>query len=192
MKKNLYLERNDPLWQALAEIAADEGAQIYDIERLARGGLRIFLEKVTGVTSGECTNFCRRLMAFFSVEGPNYGFGTDPELEVSSPGINRRLRLPEHYQNAVGSRVKIKWKRLAHDPREEAREEVREEEGQGGEQHLKGDTRQAGMLLSKVEVVVGLMNGLQGECVDLSVENTSEVLKIPLSEIQDASVDYKF
>lgn len=184
MKKSLYLERNDRLWQALVDIAADEGLQIYDIERLPRGGLRIFLEKGTGVTSGECTNYCRRLMAFFSVEGADYGVGTNPELEVSSPGINRRLRLPEHYQKAVGSRVKIKWKRSAFNRGDAALEE------QGGD--LKEETGQTGVLAPKVDVVIGLMNAVQGECLDLAVENSTQVLKIPLSEIQDATVDYKF
>lgn len=59
------------------------------------------------VSSGDCSKLCRRLMAFFLVEGPNYGIASEPEIEVSSPGVNRNLRRPEHFAAAVGERVRV-------------------------------------------------------------------------------------
>lgn len=32
-------------------------------------------------------------------------------LEVSSPGVNRRLRLPDHFHSALGERIKLSGKR---------------------------------------------------------------------------------
>jgi ribosome maturation factor RimP len=61
----------------------------------------------TKVSSGDCSRFCRRLMTYFLVEGPRLGVSAEPEIEVSSPGVNRALRLPEHYSGAIGERVKI-------------------------------------------------------------------------------------
>ena len=62
----------------------------------------------SGVTSEDCAKLCRRLMVFLSVEGVRLGLGADPELEVSSPGLSRRLRLVEHYSGAHGELVKVR------------------------------------------------------------------------------------
>lgn len=60
-----------------------------------------------GVSSGDCTRLCRRLVVYFTAEGPAHGIGAEPEIEVSSPGINRTLRLDRHWERAIGERVKV-------------------------------------------------------------------------------------
>lgn len=108
-----FVDKDNKLWKTLQEIAADEDLLIYDIERVSDKSLRIFVEKKTetntcSVTSDDCAKLCRRLMLFFQVEGEDYKLSSEPELEVSSPGVNRHLRLPQHYKNAVEQRIKIK------------------------------------------------------------------------------------
>lgn len=118
-----FVEKNDPLWVTLQEIVVDEGLLLYDIERFGSGQVRVFVTKEGsadpsgevatsdqaqgGVTSGDCSRVCRRLMVFLAAKGPDFGLTTEPELDVSSPGINRVLRLPEHFQGVIGERVKV-------------------------------------------------------------------------------------
>lgn len=60
-----------------------------------------------GVTSGDCSRIVRRLMTFFKAEGHRWGVIEEPEIEVSSPGLARHLRLPLHFRGAVGEKVKV-------------------------------------------------------------------------------------
>lgn len=124
-----FVDSSQKLWSEFASIISDEGLSLYDLERLGDGSLRVSvakngLEKPTeentkenadqslgqgGVTTRDCARVCRRLMTYLSVEGPQFGLPVEPQMEVSSPGVNRKLRLPEHFEDAVGQRVKIVW-----------------------------------------------------------------------------------
>lgn len=115
-----FLDQENNLWQTLSAIAADESLAIYDIERIADNSLRIFVEKAERfsaqetspenkqdrISSEDCARLCRRLMLYFEVEGAKFGL-SEPEIEVSSPGINRRLRLNWHFVAARGERIKV-------------------------------------------------------------------------------------
>lgn len=115
----MFIDTSSRLYQVLSDIVADEGLLLYDLEQ--KGSLLVVYlapaqsresavqEAVQqgGVTSGDCTRVCHRLQIFFRAEGKNLGVGTEPVLEVSSPGINRQLRLPQHFSGAVGERVKV-------------------------------------------------------------------------------------
>lgn len=60
-----------------------------------------------GVSFEDCVKVTKKLLDLDEQDG------FIPEgcvLEVSSPGINRRLRLPQHYSGAVGERVRVKFK----------------------------------------------------------------------------------
>jgi len=117
-KTSVFLSRGEALWTALVAVAEDEQLEVYDVER-TRQGLRIFVERTAvessddkqlqaGVSADDCSRLCRRLMVYFSVEGDQLGIGAEPEIEVSSPGVNRHLRLKEHFVQVVGLRVKVK------------------------------------------------------------------------------------
>ena len=119
-KTSVFVDASDPLWIELSAIAEDEGLSIYDIERLG-SGLRIFVDRpqpVRGesseegdvherVTVGDCSKLCERLRIFFVAEGMRFGLSHEPFLEVSSPGINRVLRRVEHFESALGERVRV-------------------------------------------------------------------------------------
>jgi len=58
-----------------------------------------------GVTLDDCANFSRIVSAALDVEDPLDGAY---ELVVSSPGLDRPLRLPAHFQKYAGKRVRVK------------------------------------------------------------------------------------
>jgi hypothetical protein len=68
--------------------------------------LRVFVTGPNGaaIGVGECAKLSKRIIDLEDAEELMPG---ETLLEVSSPGINRRLRRPEHFARAVGERVKI-------------------------------------------------------------------------------------
>jgi ribosome maturation factor RimP len=103
-----YLRSDQPLWAELASIAADEGLELYDAEQFGPSQLRVFVDKKgEHVSSGDCSRMVRRLMIIFQAQGPQFGLTLEPEIEVSSPGVNRQLRLPAQFGASIGARVKI-------------------------------------------------------------------------------------
>jgi ribosome maturation factor RimP len=94
-------------------VAASRGLEIVDVEM--RGGgksrmLRIVIDKpaggsAAGVTHEDCANFSREVSTILDVEdvipGGSY------VLEVSSPGLDRKLSRPADYQRFTGNRVKL-------------------------------------------------------------------------------------
>lgn len=93
---------------ALAEpIAKDEGCYIYDAEFVKEGGLyflRIYIDKDGGVDLDICEKVSRALSEKLDEKDPikqNY------YLEVSSPGIERKLKTKEHFERYIGETVDI-------------------------------------------------------------------------------------
>jgi len=163
-----YLLKSETLWTELQAIAEDEGLRLYDIERYGAGALRVYVETLTPdqkTSSKDCTKLCRRLMSFFLVEGARLGVGTEPEIEVSSPGVNRHLRLPEHFKGALGERIKVG-----------VRGELAEESG---------EPVKIGGLLGKLESV-------SEKEVLVSDERTKRNWQVPFDQIARANVEFKF
>jgi ribosome maturation factor RimP len=75
--------------------------------------LRIFIESDKGITVEDCAAVSRQLGATLDVEDL---IPVAYILEVSSPGIDRVLFVPEHYQRYLGQLVKIRT-RIAIDGR---------------------------------------------------------------------------
>ena len=70
-----------------------------------RGLLRIYIDQEAGIDLADCELVSRQLSAFLDVEDPLPG---QYVLEVSSPGIDRRLRTPQHYQRFQGHEAAIR------------------------------------------------------------------------------------
>lgn len=103
----MYLNEKDTLWQLLCDIAKDEGLFLYDLDKKSDHSIVVMVDKQGGVTSGECSALCKRLVVFFTAQSEKYGLSSEPAIEVCSPGINRTLRLPAQFKTALGSRLKI-------------------------------------------------------------------------------------
>lgn len=79
-------------------------ARLYDVE-LAAGTLRITVDRPGGVGIGVIARLTREISHLLDEEDPIAGGYT---LEVSSPGLERNLRRPDHFLSAVGSVVAVK------------------------------------------------------------------------------------
>jgi ribosome maturation factor RimP len=66
-----------------------------------------------GVTAEDCARTSRALAG--GVAGPG-GLGERYQLEVSSPGIERPVRFPEHWRRYVGRVVRVKARSLSGHP----------------------------------------------------------------------------
>jgi ribosome maturation factor RimP len=67
--------------------------------------LRIFIEKPGGITHADCEMVSRQLGVILDVEDVLPGGGYT--LEVSSPGVERKLTRPKDFERFVGHKVKI-------------------------------------------------------------------------------------
>ncbi len=89
-------------------IALENGCYIYDVEYLKEGKqrfLRIFADKIDGrISLDECEAISRRLSEVLDKNDP---IAENYVLEVSSPGIERRLRTPEHFEKSIGEMIDI-------------------------------------------------------------------------------------
>jgi len=95
--------------ELLEPIVAGEGLELLEVEFVReREGwvLRLFIDKPGGrVGLDECTQVSRAVDTVLDVEDliPH-----EYNLEVSSPGVNRPLKKPTHYQRVMGQKVKVK------------------------------------------------------------------------------------
>ena len=86
------------------------GYELADIEvNIVGGVLRLFIDSEDGITLDDCAAVSRQVSALLDVEDPIPG---EYNLEVSSPGLNRRLVKTSHFERFAGSKVKVKLKRL--------------------------------------------------------------------------------
>ena len=95
--------------RAVAErVASSSGLEVLEAE--LRGGgkarmLRIVIDKPEGVTHEDCANVSREVGTILDVEDAVPGGSY--VLEVSSPGLDRKLVRPSDYARFIGSRVKV-------------------------------------------------------------------------------------
>jgi ribosome maturation factor RimP len=101
----------EKVWQMAAPLAHGEGLEIVDIELKSEGGrsgrvLRLYLDKEGGPSVDELSRVSHGLSDLLDehediVEGAY-------TLEVSSPGINRPLRRPEHFARFIGKKIRVR------------------------------------------------------------------------------------
>ena len=89
-------------------VAASSGLELVDVE--FRGGgkarmLRIFIDKPGGVTHQDCEAVSREVGTILDIEDAVPGGSYT--LEVSSPGLDRKLTRAADYERFTGNRVKL-------------------------------------------------------------------------------------
>jgi len=95
--------------QEIAErVASSSGLEIVEVEM--RGGgkarmLRIYIDKPDGVTHEDCANLSREVGTILDVE--DVMPGGSYLLEVSSPGLDRKLSRAKDFERFTGKRVKL-------------------------------------------------------------------------------------
>jgi ribosome maturation factor RimP len=98
----------DKIRAIAGRVAATHGVELVEAE--VRGGgkartLKITIDKPGGVTHEDCANVSREVSAILDVEDAVPGGSYT--LEVSSPGLDRKLLKAEDYARFTGSRVKL-------------------------------------------------------------------------------------
>lgn len=90
--------------EIVAPLVEAAGLQIYDIE-LAGGVLQVLVDRPGGADIDAISKLARAISRALDEHDPIAG---EFALEVSSPGLERPLRTPEHFSAAVGATVKVK------------------------------------------------------------------------------------
>ncbi len=89
----------------------DLGYELYDLEDLQYQGqriLRVSIDHEQGIQLEDCVRIDQMLQKLFDENDPIAEAYT---LEVSSPGIFRVLKNPEHFRRFSGERIKIRLKK---------------------------------------------------------------------------------
>lgn len=165
------------MWRMIDEVATSEGVQLFDIEFPSDGGasgrsgvVRVYItkpasadtggaedapERRSSVTFEDCVRVTKRLL---DIDEAEPFVPASCVLEVSSPGINRALRLPVHFVGAVGERVKVKFRNAQ----------------------------------SSYQVVTGQLRAADDQNLEIESEEKKEVLRVNISDVKEARVDFKF
>lgn len=89
-------------------VAEELGLLLWDVEYLKEGAdfvLRFTVDSPNGVTIEDCEKFHRAIDPVLDEHDP---IENAYLLEVSSPGVERVLRLPEHFTSMIGSQVEVR------------------------------------------------------------------------------------
>jgi ribosome maturation factor RimP len=102
------------IWELAAPLAETQGLEIIDIELRREGSrigrvLRLYLDKEGGPNMDNLSQVSRELSALLDIHDVVEGAYT---LEVSSPGINRPLKRPDHFRPFIGKQVRIRTRDL--------------------------------------------------------------------------------
>jgi len=103
----------DKVREVAERVAQSSGLILWDVELKGSGAtrtLRIYIDKPEGVTHEDCAAYSREVSTIFDVEDSVPG--ASYVLEVSSPGLDRRLFKPEHFTQFSGSLVKFSTRDL--------------------------------------------------------------------------------
>jgi ribosome maturation factor RimP len=97
--------------EAVRALLARDGYDLVLVEYIPRGHiLRLYIDHENGISLDDCSRVSRLvgdvLDAESTLEGPG-GLDSRYTLEVSSPGLDRPLIRPEHYQRFVGETVDV-------------------------------------------------------------------------------------
>lgn len=110
----------DRVLKLVEPIAGEFGLEVLEVELKGvppRRLLRVLLDSSTpgrAVTLDDCATVSRRLG---DVLEANEAVSGGYLLEVSSPGVNRPLRTPEHFRRVVGDRVRVRFREPCADVR---------------------------------------------------------------------------
>ena len=162
-------DRLEQVRKIAEEVSAREGCVLYDVEfvgAMTGRTLRVYIDRADGqgVSITDCSNVSRGLNLLLDVEdvvpGGRYS------LEVSSPGMERHLRRPEHFEKAIGQTIHVKtFAPLL-------------------------DFNPAVAALGKAKQIQGVLNKVQAESIGLTA-SVGEI-EIPLKTVTKANivVDY--
>ncbi|HEY0372923.1 MAG TPA: ribosome maturation factor RimP [Thermoanaerobaculia bacterium] len=98
----------DNIEQQIHRIVESEGLELVHVDYGRHGNgflLRIDIDKEGGVTVDDCSLISQQVSTWLDVEDPIPG---EYELQVSSPGLDRKFYKPSDYEKFVGRLVRVK------------------------------------------------------------------------------------
>ena len=100
-------ERADAIRSELEPVVEALGLQLFDVtlDGGTHATLKVVVDRPGGVDLDAIETATRRVSAALDAADPVRGAYT---LEVSSPGVERNLRRPEHFVGAIGATVSVK------------------------------------------------------------------------------------
>ncbi len=102
---------SDQLTELIQPVVEGLGCELWGIERQSSGRsstLKVYIDAEVGVDIEDCARISRQLSSLLDVEEPLKGEYT---LEVSSPGMDRRLFRQDQFEAFAGAKVRIQLKR---------------------------------------------------------------------------------
>ena len=96
------------VWELAEPLAKELGLSLWDVQFVKEGAdwfLRVFIDKEEGVSIDDCVDMTHALSPVLDKEDP---ISQEYLLEVSSPGLERRLTRPEHFAAYVGRPVRAR------------------------------------------------------------------------------------
>lgn len=84
------------------------GVELYDIITTKEHDtniFRVFITSPDGVNLDKCAEVSRLISPILDIDEPLSG---KYNLEVSSPGIERKLKKPQHYKASIGDKIRVK------------------------------------------------------------------------------------
>jgi ribosome maturation factor RimP len=100
----------DRLWAVVEPYLSAEGVELDDLEIVGKAPgvvVRVTLDAAEPMGVDQLADVSRRLSRLLDEEDP---IASSYTLEVSSPGLERKLRRPRHYKKSVGRDVRVKSK----------------------------------------------------------------------------------
>ncbi|MCZ2154217.1 MAG: ribosome maturation factor RimP [Bryobacterales bacterium] len=101
-------ELSSKIHDIAARIAESEGMEVVEVEVRGAGGnrlIRVTIDKPTGVTLDDCELISNQLGTVLDVEDAVPGGSY--KLEISSPGVERKLFRQKDFDRFVGEKVKV-------------------------------------------------------------------------------------
>lgn len=93
--------------ETLKSLVENCGVSLYDTEIVTENGRKIYRVYITskdGITLDKCEEVTKVISPVLDTEPPIEG---SYFLEVSSPGIERKLKKMEHFSSSIGELVKV-------------------------------------------------------------------------------------
>jgi ribosome maturation factor RimP len=95
--------------ELVGPVVEASGLELWEVSFRRESGrrvLRVIVDREGGVDLDTVSDVSERLSRRLDLEG--FGGEQRYSLEVSSPGVERPLREPRHFERSVGERVKVK------------------------------------------------------------------------------------
>lgn len=159
-------------WKDIEPIVREAKAELYELEVPTGPSamLRVFICQVQGGDTGavgvdDCARVSKRISAWLDGEQAPWA---NVALEVSSPGINRKLSRPQHFSGALGERVRIKTRQLK----------------------ITGVSETSPAAARRV--ICGSLLAFDGATLEVENEENGEHVLLLVEDVEDARVDFRF